>query len=50
MKRWHRAEKLGLKPPVEVLAVLLKEEKRGHGAIETSAMDRHLSSTAVGSG
>ena len=29
MKRWKRAETLGLKPPVEVLAVLLKEERKG---------------------
>ncbi|KAH7039976.1 DNA polymerase delta, subunit 4-domain-containing protein [Microdochium trichocladiopsis] len=28
LKRWQRAERLGLKPPVEVLAVLLKEEKK----------------------
>lgn len=26
LKRWKRAETLGLKPPVEVLAVMLKEE------------------------
>lgn len=49
MKRWQRAEKLGLNPPIEVLAVLLKEEKQGHEHIERSAMDRHLASTAVGS-
>ena len=27
MKRWKRAETLGLKPPVEVLAVLMREEE-----------------------
>ncbi|PHH60530.1 hypothetical protein CDD81_1577 [Ophiocordyceps australis] len=25
LKRWHRAERLGLHPPIEVLALLLKE-------------------------
>lgn len=37
MKRWKRAEGLGLKPPVEVLAVLMREEeadKKGKGAEE----------------
>jgi DNA polymerase delta subunit 4 len=29
MKRWVRANKLGLNPPIEVLAVLMKEEERG---------------------
>lgn len=48
MKRWYRAEKLGLNPPIEVLAVLLKEEKQGNDDIERSAMDRHLESTAIG--
>lgn len=28
LKRWQRANRLGLNPPVEVLAVLLKEEKK----------------------
>lgn len=26
-KRWHRAHRLGLKPPIEVLAVLMKEQQ-----------------------
>ena len=25
-QRWHRAQKLGLKPPLEVLAVLMKSD------------------------
>ncbi|KAI9657799.1 MAG: hypothetical protein M1829_006865 [Trizodia sp. TS-e1964] len=29
VKRWKRAESLGLNPPIEVLAVLLKEEAEG---------------------
>lgn len=49
MKRWYRAERLGLNPPIEVLAVLLKEEKQGNAGIERSTMDRLMESTAVGS-
>lgn len=49
MKRWHRAERLKLNPPIEVLAVLLKEEKQGNTDIEKSAIDRLMGSTAVGS-
>ena len=48
MKRWQRAERLGLNPPVEVLAVLMKEEARGRPGIETAHMDDILRSTAVG--
>lgn len=48
MKRWYRAEKLGMDPPIEVLAVLLKE-KSGNAETERSAMDRLMSSTAIGS-
>lgn len=43
MKRWKRAESLGLKPPVEVLAVLMKEEKSGNGKAERAFMDGLLS-------
>ncbi|KUI58917.1 DNA polymerase delta subunit 4 [Cytospora mali] len=49
MKRWYRAERLGLSPPVEVLAVLLKEEKQGNKDIEEAALDRIMGSTAIGS-
>lgn len=49
-KRWYRAEKLGLNPPIEVLAVLLKEERQGNKEIERAAMDRIMESTAIGSG
>ncbi|XXG97350.1 hypothetical protein Hte_003647 [Hypoxylon texense] len=45
MKRWKRAEKLGLNPPLEVLAVLLKEESEG---TENAHMDDILNSTAIG--
>ncbi|KAM0561735.1 hypothetical protein ACHAPJ_002904 [Fusarium lateritium] len=49
MKRWKRADRLGLNPPVEVLAVLLKEESKDNNKIETAHMDEILNSTAVGS-
>ena len=31
MKRWKRADGLGLRPPLEVLAVLLKETEKSNG-------------------
>ncbi|KAE9576592.1 DNA polymerase delta subunit 4 [Colletotrichum fructicola] len=49
MKRWERADRLGLNPPIEVLAVLLKEEKKGTSNIELAHMDELMNSTAVGS-
>ncbi|KAF5641274.1 GTP-binding protein beta subunit [Fusarium tjaetaba] len=48
IKRWKRAERLGLNPPIEVLAVLLKEESKGNDKIERAHMDEILNSTAVG--
>ncbi|CAM1504013.1 Fc.00g016040.m01.CDS01 [Cosmosporella sp. VM-42] len=48
-KRWTRAERLGLNPPIEVLAVLQKEESKGAKGIETAHMDDILNSTSVGS-
>lgn len=47
LKRWQRAERLGLKPPVEVLAVLLREENKGNGAIEAAQMDKILNSAVT---
>ena len=44
MNRWKRADNLGLKPPVEVLAVLLKEEKSGNGKAERAFMEGLLTS------
>jgi DNA polymerase delta subunit 4 len=44
MKRWVRANKLGLNPPIEVLAVLLKEEKKGNSRIERAYVDELMSS------
>ncbi|KAK3986608.1 DNA polymerase delta subunit 4 [Cladorrhinum sp. PSN332] len=52
LKRWHRANRLGLHPPIEVLAVLVKEEEKGQlgkKGWERAHMDELLSSTAVGS-
>jgi DNA polymerase delta subunit 4 len=46
MKRWQRAERLGLNPPVVVLAVLLKEAKKGTKGLERAHMDEILNSTA----
>lgn len=49
MKRWVRANKLGLNPPIEILAVLLKEERKGNAKIERAHMDE-LMSAKVGDG
>jgi DNA polymerase delta subunit 4 len=46
LKRWQRAQRLGLNPPVEVLAVLLKEDAKG---TQRAHMDELLNSAAVGS-
>ncbi|KAJ8128792.1 hypothetical protein O1611_g4840 [Lasiodiplodia mahajangana] len=48
LKRWQRADRLGLNPPIEVLAVLTKEEDKGTEGIERAHMDDVLSSIAVG--
>ena len=47
MKRWQRAQRLGLNPPIEVLAVLLKEESKGNEAIEKAHMDDIMNPTLV---
>lgn len=47
MKRWMRANKLGLNPPIEVLAVLLKEEAKGNDKIERAYIDELMSSNVV---
>ncbi|KAI0017740.1 hypothetical protein F4780DRAFT_754218 [Xylariomycetidae sp. FL0641] len=47
LKRWQRADRLGLNPPPEVLAVLMKEEAKGAQGIEKAHMDEILNSTAV---
>ena len=47
MKRWNRAHKLGLAPPIEILAVLLKEEEKGNGKIERAHVDELMSSKFI---
>jgi DNA polymerase delta subunit 4 len=47
MKRWVRANKLGLSPPIEVLAVLLKEEEKGNAKIERAHVDELMTSKFV---
>lgn len=44
MKRWQRASNLGLNPPLEVLAVLVKEEKGGNVKAERAFMEGLLTS------
>ncbi|KAK3392312.1 DNA polymerase delta, subunit 4-domain-containing protein [Sordaria brevicollis] len=48
LKRWQRAERLGLNPPIEVLAVLLREEQNGNKAIEMAHMDELMNSVSTG--
>lgn len=43
MKRWKRADNLGLKPPIEVLAVLLREEKVKNAKAERAYVDELMS-------
>ena len=44
MKRWKRAEKLGLNPPIEVLAVLLKEDAKNNVKARRAYVDELVSS------
>ena len=46
-RRWTRAHKLRLNPPIEVLAVLLKEEGRGNNVIERAHVDELMSSKMI---
>lgn len=47
MKRWNRAHNLGLQPPIEVLAVLLKEEKKNNIRAERAHVDELMSSRFI---
>lgn len=47
MKRWKRANSLNLHPPVEVLAVLLKEEAKENVDSQRAYVDKLLSSRYV---
>lgn len=46
-KRWKRAHRLGLAPPVEVLAVLVREEEAGRRRSERAYVDELLSTRLV---
>ncbi|KFY53263.1 hypothetical protein V496_07762 [Pseudogymnoascus sp. VKM F-4515 (FW-2607)] len=41
-KRWLRAHRLGLGPPIEALAVLVKEDKKGTPGIEKAQLEELL--------
>ena len=47
LKRWKRANLLGLKPPVEVLAVLLKEMEGGQTRAQRAHVDELMSSRFI---
>ncbi len=49
MKRWKRSHALGLKPPAEVLAVLLKAEAKNDKKAEWAYINTLLS-TRIGGG
>lgn len=38
-KRWLRAHRLGLAPPIEALAVLVKEDRKGTEGIEKAQLE-----------
>lgn len=42
-KRWARANRLGLSPPIEVLAVLLKRCTKDVGNLEQAYVDELIS-------
>jgi DNA polymerase delta subunit 4 len=42
LRRWKRAQNLGLNPPLEVLAVLLKEQEEGNVKGQRAYMDELL--------
>ena len=46
-KRWMRASRLGLEPPIEVLAVLLMEEKTATGSMQTAHIDELMGSRCL---
>jgi DNA polymerase delta subunit 4 len=47
LKRWKRANMLGLKPPIEILAVLLKQMDAGDVKSQRAHVDDLLSSKFV---
>lgn len=48
MKRWKRAHGLGLEPPIEVLAVLLKEQEgKDKVSVQRSHVDELLNARNI---
>jgi len=47
LKRWKRANLLGLRPPMEVLAVMLKEMEGGAAKAQRAHVDELMSSRYV---
>ena len=47
IKRWKRAHTLGLKPPIEVLAILLQEQEEGNVKAQRAHVDELMSSRFV---
>jgi DNA polymerase delta subunit 4 len=47
IKRWKRAQMLGLRPPIEVLAILLKEQQDGNVKAQRAYVDELMSSRVV---
>ncbi|MCJ1318819.1 hypothetical protein MMC15_004150 [Xylographa vitiligo] len=46
-KRWKRAEALGLQPPLEVLAVLLKGDNKNSAQVQRAYVDELMSSKFI---
>ncbi|KAK3114005.1 hypothetical protein LTR53_008109 [Teratosphaeriaceae sp. CCFEE 6253] len=47
LKRWKRANLLGLKPPIEVLAVVLKEQEAGNVGAQRAYVDQLMTARLV---
>jgi DNA polymerase delta subunit 4 len=47
VKRWRRANTLGLNPPIEVLAVLLKESDKDNSRLQRAHIDELMSSRFI---
>lgn len=47
MQRWKRAYSLGLDPPIEVLALLYKEDDKTSGGAEKSILDELILSSKM---
>jgi DNA polymerase delta subunit 4 len=48
LKRWKRAHRLGLKPPIEILAVLLKEQEgKDKISVQRSQVDELLNARNI---